>query len=81
LSQRLSLGLSLGLSFRKGREIQNQYKRAFTSIPLNIAEGASKQSGKDQIAEIVAVLNSLAKSVTVDPINEEIDSYSTLSYT
>ena len=29
-------------------EIQNQYKRAFISIPLNIAEGAGKQSGKDQ---------------------------------
>ena len=29
-------------------EIQNQFKRAFISIPLNIAEGAGKQSGKDQ---------------------------------
>lgn len=29
-------------------EIQNQFKRAFISIPLNIAEGAGKQTGKDQ---------------------------------
>ncbi|TWT86049.1 four helix bundle protein [Neorhodopirellula pilleata] len=29
-------------------EIQGQFKRAFISIPLNIAEGSGKQSGKDQ---------------------------------
>jgi four helix bundle protein len=96
-------------------ETQNQYKRAFISIPLNIAEGAGKQSGKDQarfydnargsalecaacldvlvamqlvlpqeivsgkeqVAEIVAMLTSLAKRVAGDRINEESVSYST----
>ncbi len=96
-------------------EIQNQYKRAFISIPLNIAEGAGKQSGKDQarfydhargsalecaacldvlvamqlvlpqeiesgkelVAEIVAMLTSLARSVAGDRINEDSVSYST----
>ena len=29
-------------------EIQIQFKRAFISIPLNIAEGSGKQTGKDQ---------------------------------
>jgi four helix bundle protein len=29
-------------------EIQNQFKRSFISIPLNIAEGSGKQTGKDQ---------------------------------
>ena len=29
-------------------EIQSQFKRAFISILLNIAEGAGKQTGKDQ---------------------------------
>ncbi len=29
-------------------EIQNQLKRSFISIPLNIAEGSGKQTGKDQ---------------------------------
>jgi four helix bundle protein len=96
-------------------EIQNQYKRAFISIPLNIAEGSGKQSGKDQarfyenargsalecaacldilvamqlvlpqeieagkeqVAEIVAMLTSLAKSVAGDRVNEDTASYST----
>jgi four helix bundle protein len=96
-------------------EIQNQYKRAFISIPLNIAEGAGKhsgndqarfydnargsalecaacldvlvamqlvlpqeiESGKEQVAEIVAMLTSLAKSVAGDRVNEETVSYST----
>ena len=29
-------------------EIQNQFKPAFISVPLNIAEGSGKQTGKDQ---------------------------------
>jgi four helix bundle protein len=29
-------------------EIQSQFKRSFISIPLNIAEGSGKQTGKDQ---------------------------------
>ena len=29
-------------------EILSQFKRAFISIPLNIAEGSGKQTGKDQ---------------------------------
>ena len=29
-------------------EIQNQFKRAFISIPLNIAEGSGKLTGNDQ---------------------------------
>jgi four helix bundle protein len=58
-------------------EIQNQYKRAFISIPLNIAEGTGKQSGEQQIAEIVAMLTSLAKSVAGDRVNEETVSYFT----
>jgi hypothetical protein len=39
--------------------------------------GDGKQSGKEQIAEIVAMLTSLAKSVAVDRGNEETVSYST----
>jgi four helix bundle protein len=96
-------------------EIQNQYKHAFISIPLNIAEWAGKQSGKDQarlydnargsalecaacldvlvamqlvlpqeiesgieqVAEIVAMLTSLAKSVAGGRVNEDTVSYST----
>jgi hypothetical protein len=34
-------------------------------------------SGKEQVAEIVAMLTSLAKSVAGDRINEETVSYST----
>jgi len=29
-------------------EIQSQFKRAFISIPLNVAEGVGKQTGRDQ---------------------------------
>jgi hypothetical protein len=42
-----------------------------------MAEGAGKQSGKDQIAEIVAMLTPFAKSVAGDRVNEEPVSYST----
>lgn len=100
-------------------EIHNQYKRAFISIPLNIAEGAGKQTGKDQarfydnsrgsalecaacldvlvamqivqpteietgkeqVAEIVAMLTSLAKSVAGDRVNEENTPYSPITST
>jgi hypothetical protein len=58
-------------------QIQNQYNLAFISILLNIAEGAGKQTGKDQIAETVAMLTSLAKCVAADRVNEETVSYST----
>jgi four helix bundle protein len=95
-------------------EIQNQFKRAFISIPLNIAEGAGKQSGRDQarfydnargsalecaacldvlvamqlvlpqeiesgkeqVAVIVAMLTSLARSVAGERVNDLSFSYS-----
>ena len=96
-------------------EIQKQFKRAFISIPLNIAEGSGKQTGKDQarfydiargstlecgacldvmvamqiatepeilrgkklLAEIVAMLTALAKSVAGERVQEEQQPYNT----
>jgi len=94
-------------------EIQSQFKRAFISIPLNIAEGTGKQTGKDQakfydiargsalecgacldvmvamkllslpeiqkgkayLAEIVAMLTALTKSIAGERIREESEFY------
>ena len=93
--------------------ILNQFRRAFISVPLNIAEGAGKYSGKDQakyydiakgsalecgacldvmvatnevkrdeiaagkeqLAEIVAMLTGLCRSAAGDRIREESDLY------
>ena len=56
-------------------EIQSQFKRAFISIPLNIAEGSCKQTGKAFLVEIVAMLTALAKSVAGERVREQSQVY------
>ena len=61
--------------------ILDQFKRAFISIPLNIAEGAGKYSAQDQargkelLKEIVAMLPSLSRKIVKDRVYEEDEMY------